>query len=62
MVFVTGPRQVGKTWLATRIAGDVPNSPYLNDDRAEDREIIRKEGWLPTVRLLVLDELHKMKG
>ncbi|WP_031388794.1 ATP-binding protein [Desulfonatronum thiodismutans] len=62
MVFLTGPRQVGKTWLAKRIAGAVPDSVYLNYDSAGDREIIRNEAWLGKTRLLVLDELHKMKG
>jgi hypothetical protein len=46
MVFLTGPRQVGKTWLAKEIAGSVSDSVYLNYDSAEDREIIHKEAWL----------------
>ncbi len=62
MVFLTGPRQVGKTWLAKEIARSVSDSVYLNYDSAEDREIIRKEAWLEKTRLLILDELHKMKG
>lgn len=62
MVFLTGPRQVGKTWLAKEIAGSISDSVYLNYDSAEDREIIRNEGWLEKTRLLILDELHKMKG
>ncbi|MFO7986163.1 MAG: AAA family ATPase [Desulfatiglandaceae bacterium] len=62
MVFLTGPRQVGKTWLAKEIAGSISDSVYLNYDSAEDREIIRNEGWLGKTRLLILDELHKMKG
>ncbi|TAL32232.1 MAG: ATP-binding protein [Spirochaetes bacterium] len=62
MVFLTGPRQVGKTWLAKEIARSFEKSVYLNYDRREDREIIRKEAWLEATELLVLDELHKMPG
>ena len=62
MVFLTGPRQVGKTWLAKDIAGSFPENAYLSYDSAEDREIIRQEAWLDTTKLLILDELHKMPG
>lgn len=62
MVFLTGPRQVGKTWLAQRVAKAAPDSVYLNYDSAGDREIIRSEAWLAKTRLLILDELHKMRG
>ena len=60
MVFICGPRQVGKTWLAKEIAQGYKNSVYLNYDRFEDREIILREGWLESTDLLILDEIHKM--
>jgi uncharacterized protein len=61
MVFLCGPRQVGKTWLAKKIASGFAKSVYLNYDRLEDREIIQREGWRSSTDLLVLDEIHKMK-
>ncbi|MCW1930316.1 MAG: ATP-binding protein [Candidatus Kerfeldbacteria bacterium] len=60
MVFLVGPRQAGKTWLAKEIAKSFKHSVYLNYDRLEDREIIKNESWLDSTDFLVLDELHKM--
>jgi predicted AAA+ superfamily ATPase len=62
IVFLTGPRQVGKTWLAKDIAGEFAHPVYLNYDSRADREIIEKEGWLSSTDLLVFDEIHKMQG
>lgn len=62
LVFVTGPRQVGKTTLSRALLRANPSTPgiYLNYDTARDRVQIERQSWPPTVSLLVLDELHKM--
>ena len=58
MVFVAGPRQVGKTTLARTLPG--ADDGYLNWDVAEDRErILRRE--LPPANLWVFDEIHKYR-
>lgn len=60
MVLLAGPRQAGKTTLAKELAKEFSSSVYLNYDRVEDRKIIKSEGWLPSVELILLDEIHKM--
>src|ERR1700733_13222690 len=60
MVLLAGPRQAGKTTLAKSIALEFPSSIYLTYDRSEDRKIISNEAWLPSVELIILDEIHKM--
>lgn len=62
MVFLTGPRQVGKTYLAKNIQEEFKNSIYLNNDDIDDTVIIHKREWAPSNELIVLDEIHKMKG
>ena len=58
MVFVAGPRQVGKTTLARGLPG--AEAGYLNWDVAEHRDrILRRE--LPPGKLWVFDEFHKYR-
>ncbi|NBX17459.1 MAG: ATP-binding protein [Proteobacteria bacterium] len=63
MVFIGGPRQVGKTTLCLRFL-DPPkesNPNYLNWDDLTDRKTLR-DGMLPIGPLVVLDEIHKFKN
>jgi hypothetical protein len=60
MVFIGGPRQVGKTTLAKKImARHFPEGRYFNWDFDEDRQDILKKKWAGNNTLLIFDELHK---
>jgi uncharacterized protein len=64
MVFVGGPRQVGKTTLSFHLLGkdsDERSPAYFNWDEVGARRQLT-EGLLPAgVPLIVLDEIHKYK-
>lgn len=60
MVFLGGPRQVGKTSLAETIIEEYPGSAYFNYDNLKHRKQMRDEVWASADCLLVFDELHKM--
>jgi len=63
MVFISGPRQSGKTTLAQKILNEEnpqeSSTRYLNWDAREDRENIMREQFPGGAGVLVLDEIHK---
>lgn len=59
MVFVGGPRQVGKTTLAKNFLAD--SKGYLNWDVPEHRELILKK-QLPATSPWIFDEIHKYRS
>ena len=62
MVFIGGPRQVGKTTLGLSFLQppNRHNSAYLNWDDLHSRDLIKK-GELPNSDIILLDEIHKFK-
>jgi predicted AAA+ superfamily ATPase len=61
-VVLTGPRQVGKTTLARQLMQSFGNAQYLNWDVLPDRAVLQRQSWNPRARLLVMDEIHKMRA
>jgi predicted AAA+ superfamily ATPase len=60
MVFIGGPRQVGKTTLSQAVGKDNYKSfVYLNWDDPDDRKAILKKEWSDQASLIIFDELHK---
>ncbi len=62
MVFLAGPRQVGKTTLAKMLATGYSHPVYLNWDNPDHRQKIDRMHWSPDADLLILDEVHKNPG
>ena len=62
MVFVGGPRQVGKTTLARElIAKHFKETGYYNWDSRTDRQKMMRSDWPGNAELIILDEIHKYK-
>lgn len=62
MVFVSGPRQVGKTTLCNRlVANFFKKTDYLNWDNRLDRKKILHTRWQSDAELIIFDEIHKYK-
>ena len=62
MVFIGGPRQVGKTTLALSLLGagaDETHPAYLNWDDPRAAARLRRLELPPSEPILVLDEIHK---
>lgn len=57
MVFISGPRQVGKTTIAKSFAAK--DGIYLTWDDLEDRDIIKRHKIDPRYKSVVFDEIHK---
>lgn len=64
MVFLGGPRQVGKTTFAQSLIKNFKDRhrAYLNWDSLDDKKRIQKGEWPATEKLIVLDEIHKFKN
>jgi predicted AAA+ superfamily ATPase len=63
MVFLGGPRQVGKTTLALSLipGADESNPAYLSWDVPESQRLLLKGGLPAEQPLIILDEIHKYK-
>ena len=63
MVFLGGPRQVGKTTLSLEFLDpkSIKNPGYLNWDRTSDKSLILKDELNFKSEVLVFDEIHKYK-
>lgn len=60
MVFLGGPRQVGKTTLSKEFIQK--KEQYLSWDLLQDRKLISQEQISPELGICILDEIHKFKN
>jgi predicted AAA+ superfamily ATPase len=65
MVFIGGPRQVGKTTLSLqffKINKAEKNAGYLNWDNSSDRSKILKDQLPLSEEIIIFDEIHKFRN
>lgn len=64
MVFLGGPRQVGKTTLSLSFLSNYKDGhpAYLNWDNARSRKTVLNSEWSKDEPLIIFDEIHKKKG
>ena len=63
MVFISGPRQIGKTTIAQKIGTKAfKNYVYLNWDNRSDRKKILSHLFPADKQLLIFDEIHKYRS
>ena len=60
LVILTGPRQVGKTYMSRQLMTYFQNPIYLNWDVPEHRVRLQKQDWYDQYDLVIMDEIHKM--
>src|SRR3990167_8944264 len=59
IVLLTGPRQCGKTTLSKQL---YDSYDYFNYDATASRLALNEQSWDRQKRLVIFDELHKMKN
>lgn len=59
IIFITGPRQTGKTTLSKTLTDDFD---YFNYDNPEHRISLLERSWDRKKSLIIFDELHKLKN
>lgn len=59
MVFIGGPRQVGKTTMAKQIGSVVTPMHYYNWDSIKNKKSFLEGKWSTDSKLIILDEFHK---
>lgn len=63
MVFIAGPRQIGKTTLAKDLIGShFKETAYFNWDNSQERRQLMSGRWPAAAQLIILDEIHKFRG
>jgi len=62
MVFIGGPRQVGKTTLAEQVGSNFSKTQYLNWDNRDDQKVIIGSRFKSEIELVVFDEIHKYQN